>query len=143
MSDVAAAYETLNEAVYHAALATREKYGNKDEAISVVYEENGRFHFTEPFSEKRNSEKVKGRFKIPKGGLRFIVHNHPDGKENDKFSDDDIENAERLGVPSAIIFGADPTIRIYTPNVTKTERRGTRTDITRVSRGDEFAGMMQ
>lgn len=142
MSD-AAGYETLNEAVYYAALATREKYGNKHEAISVIFEKDGRFHYTPPLSEKESSKNVKAQVTIPKGGLRFVVHNHPPGSENEKFSDTDIGNAERLGVPSAIIFGSDPTIRIFTPGATRIEREGTSAKAKRVSLGDEFAGTMQ
>jgi hypothetical protein len=34
----------------------------------------------------------------------------------------DIANAERLGVPSAIIFGKEPVMRVFTPGVTKSAR---------------------
>lgn len=143
---MADAYDTLNDAVYQAAVKTRAIYGNQHEAISVVYEgKDGKFYFTEPTTGEKSNSRVNAKLEIPKGSARFIVHNHPDGKDNDAFSDDDLANAERLKVPSAIIFGKDPTIRIYTPGVTKTDSipvRGSR-NRQRMSKGDEFKGMMQ
>lgn len=133
------AYDTVNEAVYHAATATREKFANKGEAISLVYQKDGKFYFTEPQGQDETAS-VRGEFKIPKGAtLAHIIHNHPDGTgDNTYFSPGDIEMATQLKIPSAIIFGADPHISIYTPGVTPVERFGTGAKRMNRSKGSPF-----
>jgi hypothetical protein len=112
-------FDTLNDAFYSAANAVREKFGNQEEAISILYELGGKFYFADPVG-RGSDNRTAGQFKIPKAArLRGIVHNHPEADLNDRFSPDDIENAERLGVPSAIIFGSTaPQIRLFTPGQT-------------------------
>lgn len=116
-------FATLDEAMYEAAQAARSSRENRKEAMSVVYEHNGRFYFTEPQSQE-NDERVRADVKIPRSArVAGIVHNHPPGKDNDKFSPTDVEMAETLKVPSLIIYGDDaskePTMRLFTPGKTK------------------------
>ena len=132
-------YQTLDEAVYYAAEAAREIYADRQEAMSLVYEKEGQFFFTPPASRQRSSKDVRTTVAIPKGSLRFIVHNHPAGEGQDTFPEEDLAAAERLKVPSAITFGrAASTIRVFRPGVTaviETLNQGTRT---RQSKGEDF-----
>lgn len=136
-------YESLNDAIYYAAKAAREKFANKAEAITIVYEHDGKFFFAPPTTTKRGDSKAQGAFKIPKTAVvRGIVHNHPEGRESDRFSPDDLAMAEKLKVPSAIVFGgSNPTIRLFTPGQTKIESDPRRR--LKWSMGDSFAGTMQ
>jgi hypothetical protein len=63
-----------------------------------------------------NSGKAKGRFTLP-GQLLALYHNHPPKQGRDtehaRFSEDDLSQAKRLGVPSYIIAGTE-LVR-YTP----------------------------
>jgi hypothetical protein len=135
-------YATLEEAVYYAADTARAVYRDRHEAISVVYEQDGRFFFTPPRSQgQRSGSNAQQKVEIPKGSARYIVHNHPGGKGEDVFSQDDIEMAEQLRVPSAIIFGREQAkIRVFRPGhsiVTAVQDRGTRR-AQRTSLGDPF-----
>lgn len=136
-------YDSLNEAVYQAAAAARAAYEDRYEAISVVYELDGKFFFTPPYtSGQKSGANTRANVKFPKGAqLRFIVHNHPSGAGASTFSQEDIEVAERLGLPSAIVFGRDePTIRVFHPGTTSTRTavdKGTRRAV-RISDGDPF-----
>jgi hypothetical protein len=131
------AYDSLEAAVYYAADAARAIYGNKREAISIVYEQDGRFHFTPPVSEQEahGPHRAKAAIPIPKGSARYIVHNHPSGDRDHLFSENDIAMAHELRVPSAIIFGREtPTIRVFQPDSTSV----TRVRRARASLGDAF-----
>lgn len=119
------AYDSLEAAIYYAADAARAIYGNKREAISIVYEQDGRFFFTPPTSEQRGRGpyRAKATIQVPKGSVRYLVHNHPSGPSDSLFSEDDIAMAQELGVPSAIIFGREaPTIRVFQPGATNVKR---------------------
>lgn len=127
--------EDINQAIYQAAVEARSVYEDKEEAISLIYEKEGKYYFTPPYSTHAKEDRGRAKVTIPKGSLRYIVHNHPSGKGADKFSGEDIDIADKLGVPSAIIFGKNPVIRTYIPGETKTSRHYSGG---KQSAGDEF-----
>lgn len=132
-------FDTLEHAIYEAAQAVRSKFDNRDEAITVIIEQDGKFKFLEPAARNPDTGEVAAKFTIPKGSLRHIVHNHPTGKKNEFFSDLDIRTSEQFGVPSAIIFGDDePTITIFTLGKTKTRKSRVSGNTELRSRGDPF-----
>jgi hypothetical protein len=112
-------HASLQEAV-RAALGAAVDRSAKRESLGLVYEVDGRFHFTEP-SGRGSSSRSGATLKIPKGSARAIYHNHPRGRDHELFSATDIDESERLGLPSYIVFGDERTIRSYTPG--RTQRR--------------------
>lgn len=137
-----AGYESLNESVHHAAREAQNVGGLK-ESTTIVYELNGRFFFMPPMNESTDRNRAQGTFMIPPGAvLRFLVHNHT-SQGLRLFSYEDIQDAERNGVPSAVIF-PDGTIRTFTPGKTRTDSRQNRVSLHRsnsaslTSRGDQF-----
>lgn len=135
----AAEYSSVDEAVHHAAQAARAIYANNSEAISIVYEVDGKFYFTPPASRGRSNKQASNTVKIPPGSARFIVHNHPSGEAAAEFNEDDISIADKLGVPSAIIFGdADPSIRVYRPGQSRVKQSLVQGQRIRTSLGDPF-----
>lgn len=80
------------------------------EYIGLIYQDpkTGKYLFTEPQST-RARDRSKGAFRIPKGSLRAIIHNHPEAASNDPgpyLSPDDMEQARKFGVPSYIGVGS-------------------------------------
>lgn len=141
-------YNVFEEAVRAALRACWEKSQNKHEFISVVYEVDGQYLFTEPSSTSTTgrSRTATAAVKIPEGSLRAIVHNHPKGKSNEIFSGKDVEQAEKLGVPSFIIFApreGGPEMRVYRPGQTETQTRlpgqsSNYQGLLKTSNGDKF-----
>ena len=79
-----------------------------------------------PSHTRRDAARAGGTFSIPAGSLRGLFHNHPSRtrkrgamgdarRDSDRasFSRDDIEQAQKLGVPSYIAAG--PKLRRYDP----------------------------
>ncbi len=117
-------YATLDDAIYEAANATRESTSDKTEAITAIYKrQDGSFGFGAPVSQGKRKG-VSASLKFPKGSaLAALVHNHPGAGDVDEgqseFSAADVEMAKSLGIPSAITFGSDMSIRTYLPGVDK------------------------
>ena len=99
------------------------------EHIGLLYEQGG-IRATPTATTNRRST-TGGAFQIPKGSLRALFHNHPARKKRGgmasesrdrtrtDFSEDDIAQARRLGVPSYIAAG--PKLRRYDPATGRTE----------------------
>ena len=91
---------------------------NQEEHLGLLYEENGHIEWTPAQSQdKRNAS--RGSFSVPAGSLRAVFHNHP-LPENprvrlgaQRFSPDDMAQANKLRVPSYIAVGNE--VRRYTP----------------------------
>lgn len=115
-------YESLDDAIYAAAEATRAATGDKKEAMTGIYRRpDGKYAFGLPATEGKRSS-FSGSVKFPKGSvLAALVHNHPGASVADegqsKFSQEDIDIATQLGLPSIITFGSDMAISRYTPGV--------------------------
>lgn len=100
------------------------------EHIGLIYD-NGAVRAT-PSHTRRDAARAGGTFSIPAGSLRGLFHNHPPRtrkrgamgearRDSDRasFSRDDIEQAQKLGVPSYIAAG--PKLRRYDPATGRTE----------------------
>ena len=91
--------------------------GERIEHIGLLYDDGGTIRATDTAAGRRAS--ARGTFGIPAGSLVGIFHNHPlSGRakkdaQRRQFSPDDVQNAERLGVPSYIIAGG--MLRRYDP----------------------------
>lgn len=136
-------YDTVDEAIHDAATAARSQYGNHYEAMLLVYELGGRYYFDPPHTDPNKSgANVRARIVIPKGAKpAALVHNHPAGAGMAEFSQEDVEVAERLKIPSAIIYGRnDPVIRLFRPGASpmRMSRDGGSGRPIRVSDGEPF-----
>jgi hypothetical protein len=112
-------YDSLLEAQKAAANVARTVYKDKHEAISLVYEKDGKFYYTPPVNRNdaaAGNSHASANIQIPAGSLRSLVHNHPNGVDNHLFSEDDTTMANKYKVPSVIIYGHDvPSYKIYMP----------------------------
>lgn len=99
------------------------------EHIGLLYAHDNGIRATETASQD-NAGKTRGRLAVPAGSLRGLFHNHPPRKKSRetmgdkdkdrvKFSEQDIQQARRLGVPSYIAAGHK--LRRYDPSTGKTE----------------------
>lgn len=99
------------------------------EHIGLLYAHGDGIRTTETVSQD-NAGKTRGKFAVPAGTLRGMFHNHPPrgrrretlsdkDKDRIKFSQQDIRQAQRLGVPSYIAAGHK--IRRYDPATGRTE----------------------
>lgn len=128
-------FESIEDAIFSAAERTREVTSDRSEAITLVYEKDGKFFYVEPQGDGTYG-RVKQALKFPKGSrIAALVHNHPRelagvGKDGmlDHFSPADIKQAQALNVPSYIAFGDSMRINEYLPQ----ERAP------RISKGREF-----
>lgn len=142
-------YPSLEEAIYYAALAINEQTAGKTEATSAVYRMlDGGYGFAAPKGSDERAN-VSATLKYPKGSaLMALVHNHPEvlnskGKDGERgvFSGNDIDQATKLGLLSAIIYGDDMSMRTYEPGkdkIEKLQREGTRVRGERYSAGKLF-----
>lgn len=130
-------FDSENEAVYQAAQATRAVYQNKAEAISIVYQDGDRYYFTPPDTQFREKAAASTAQRIPASAkVVHLVHNHPKGKGgDDEFSEDDIGNANRLKVPSTIIYGEQGIMRTFMPGKSRVR---TLVGPRKASYGEEF-----
>jgi hypothetical protein len=90
------------------------------EHLGLLYEQEGEIRRTDTRSSNDRGA-VRGRFSVPSGSLRGIFHNHPVGSYEgsrssvrERFSADDVAQAQALGVPSYI--SVDDRIRRYDPS---------------------------
>ncbi len=103
--------------------------GERVEHMGLLYEREG---LQATPTRRGNDRQSGGSFAIPKGSLRALFHNHPprvrnrrsgrmEGRDAErvKFSDDDITQALKLGVPSYISAGH--ALRRFDPTSGNTE----------------------
>ena len=117
-------------ALVHAVARSRASR-RQSEYMGAVYEQDGRYYYTEPRSLHSRTGGAT-RLQIPTGSLRALYHNHPPGGGNDRFSPEDIKMARKLGVPSFVSIaptkkrgkrapGAE-SLRAYYPGQTTDDR---------------------
>lgn len=115
MAESYASAEQAAVAGLRIAMARSDRYENG----GAVVEKDGVFYRTEPVS---NGDMGHIRFAvdIPAGGrLAAIFHTHPDlGTQTRLFSQDDVAEASKLGIPSYIGVMDDRVIRRFMPGVT-------------------------
>lgn len=115
-------YQTLDDAVFDAAMAAQRADQDRTEYISLVYRApDGAIRFTDPQGGTHRAS-ASAKIAFPKGSeLLALVHNHSQAKgvkENsgqDRFSPEDRKQAAALGVPSFIVFGENSAIRRLLP----------------------------
>lgn len=114
-------YDLLEDAIFEAGQSAHGADGNKTEYMSLIYQTpDGRYGFTQPMGNG-NQHNVKRKLTYPKEALiKALVHNHPSfghGSEDGHFSLDDVSQAEKLKVPSYIVYGDGVPMRSFTPGV--------------------------
>lgn len=124
-ADVSKQYADLDDSVAAALAALT---GQEFEHIGLVYQDENGVKSTPPQTTQR-SAKVKANIIIPKGSLRALFHNHPTAKGDqrslrsvgggEKFSEDDIAQARKLGVPSYILTPSGRVL-MFDPTTNKT-----------------------
>lgn len=104
-------YRSIEDAAAAALARINSQPGSTGrEYIALIYEDpdTGEFLFSDPQTQAgaRGRSEAKGRFKIPKGSLRALIHNHPVGDDDSGLlSEQDVMMARQLGVPSFIGVG--------------------------------------
>jgi hypothetical protein len=107
----------------------------KGEMIGAVYPGAEGLTVTNPMNEHGNP-RARSRAEIP-ANFEALFHNHPVGRDNHLFSNDDIETANKYNKPSFIAIerrGQQPEIRVYRPGETATQGKSGK----RTSRGDRI-----
>jgi proteasome lid subunit RPN8/RPN11 len=118
--EAAATFPTMDAAAIAAETAaminTRYEFGG-----CIFTTPDGLFHYTvAQTSNNPNHIKVKCSFA---GHLVAIYHTHPGNVSSDRyFSEDDVDVASRMKVPSYIGVSFDKTVHKFVPGVTHTER---------------------
>jgi hypothetical protein len=119
------AFNSLEEAVYRAAQHARSVYDNRNEAISLVYEHEGKFYYTLPRNSAAGQKggHTQAVLSVPPNSARYIVHNHPQGQDMVSFSENDINMAEKMKIPSVIVYDGEEknsmALRRYVPGQSK------------------------
>lgn len=101
-------FNTLEDAAAAARFVlVRKEEADSNEFIGLLFQDpdTGKFKFTDLHNQGKEA-KAKGRFRIPKGSLRGIIHNHAAGFKTiddlKNLSNDDVHLARKLNVPSFI-----------------------------------------
>ncbi len=96
----------------------RSEYGG------IVYELNGHYYYTPPVTVEESSE-VRFEIEILRSAhIVALYHTHTPGALSSLFSQDDIEVANKLHVPSYIFVLDKSEIKCYVPGVTPVFERG-------------------
>lgn len=124
-----------------AALKEAMRRSKRFEHAGAIYEQDGRFFFTDPEeSGSRNEVGVSVRY--PEGArLAALYHTHPRdsrrsrGTPSDTFSAADVQIADKLGLPYYLGAVEGSEMRVFKPGQSKTR---TQRDGSRISPGDPF-----
>ena len=130
LAALANGYDSPDEAAI-AALSEALPLSVQFEYAGVIYEQDGRFHFTEPKSSGEVHD-IEVHVQYPSGAkLVGLYHTHPDtktltqsGADFGWFSPYDIAVAEQLGLPSYMAYCATGDVRKFVPGETSIERLG-------------------
>jgi hypothetical protein len=113
-------YATLDEAAKAALLAAL-PLSEKHEYAGAIYEQDGKFYFTEP-ATSGGSHSVSVRVRKPKGStLAALYHVHPEdktgqaGNDSSVFSEMDIEVSDKLKVPYYMAHTKDGAMSVFLP----------------------------
>jgi hypothetical protein len=97
---------------------------NKSEQAGVMYvDADGKYRMSIPTTQRR-TEGFALRMQPPEGSKAAgIFHTHPgNDADSQMFSPNDLAVADKLKIPSYVMFTKTGEIRRYTPGVTKTHR---------------------
>lgn len=131
-------YDTTDAAAH--ALANLFAQGGNNETAGLLYKTpSGKFVYST--SLPGTADHFELHAGVPKGhSIAGIVHTHPtDDPASQVFSQNDIDVAGQLKVPSYVRFLHDNSTRKYTPGVTKAERTAVSGSIAgqKTARGDD------
>jgi hypothetical protein len=92
---------------------------------------------TDPVGQSDGSHFAAAVSVPPGWTLHSTYHSHPSGKRSTQFSEDDINTAQQLKVPSYVLAYDDNKVRIFDPATSKTSKDdfGDKMSTARVSNG--------